>query len=143
MGVSSCAGYTAAARIAPQLMAPPPRRKAGLAVAEVRSRSDAGTSATPENRDHRMSPCLSDGGRTSSAAEFPANREKNWEIRSFWPIFGKTVAKSPTIQGGSRKIPYAREQGIFSAEQGIKVPCSAENREIPAPDTPPVRRFPR
>ena len=28
------------------------------------------------------------------------------------------------------KIPYAREQGIFSAEQGIKVPCSEKNRDI-------------
>jgi hypothetical protein len=27
-------------------------------------------------------------------------------------------------------IPYAGEQGIFSAYQGIKVPCSAEHRDI-------------
>jgi hypothetical protein len=33
------------------------------------------------------------------------------------------------IRGASTKIPHAREQGIFSAEQGIKVPCSAENRD--------------
>jgi len=31
------------------------------------------------------------------------------------------------------KIPYAGEQGIFSAEQGIKVPCSAKNRDVPRP----------
>src|SRR5208337_4297116 len=43
---------------------------------------------------------------------------------------GKTVPKSPTIQGGSRKIPYASEQGDFFAEQGIEVPCWAENRDI-------------
>jgi len=33
------------------------------------------------------------------------------------------------ILGGSRYTPYAGEQGINSAHQGIKVPCSAENRE--------------
>jgi hypothetical protein len=66
----------------------------------------------------------------SSAAEFPANREKCSEFRLFPPIEGKTVAKSPTSLGGSGKIPYAGEQGINSAYQGIKVPCSAENRDI-------------
>ena len=40
------------------------------------------------------------------------------------------MPKSPTILGSSTKIPYASEQGIFLAEQGIKVPCSAKNREI-------------
>jgi hypothetical protein len=34
------------------------------------------------------------------------------------------------ILGDSTKIPYASEQGTFSAEQGINVPCSAENRDI-------------
>jgi len=34
------------------------------------------------------------------------------------------------ILGGSTKIPYASGQGIFLAEQGIKVPCSAENKDI-------------
>jgi hypothetical protein len=47
------------------------------------------------------------------------------------------------IPGIFTKIPYAREQGIFSAEQGIKVPCSAENRDISALGSPPHRRFPR
>jgi hypothetical protein len=46
------------------------------------------------------------------------------------------------IRGGSTKIPYASEQGIFSAEQGIKVPCSCKNRDNLAPDAPPARRFP-
>jgi hypothetical protein len=33
------------------------------------------------------------------------------------------------IRGGSGKLPYAAEQGMNSAEPGIKVPCSAENRD--------------
>ena len=41
------------------------------------------------------------------------------------------------------KIPYASEQGIFSAEQGIKVPCSEKNRDISRLNAPPGRRFPR
>jgi len=64
------------------------------------------------------------------AAQFPANREKSSEFLSFRSIRGKTVPKSPTIRGDSRKIPYAGEQGTNSAEQEIKVPCSAENRDI-------------
>jgi hypothetical protein len=38
------------------------------------------------------------------------------------------------IRIGFAKIPYAGEQGLFSAEQGIKVPCSAENRDYLAAD---------
>ena len=56
-------------------------------------------------------------------------------------IRGKTVPKSPMIRGGSRKIPYAAEQGINSAHQGIKVPCSAENRDISRLMRRLVRRF--
>src|SRR5208337_599290 len=37
--------------------------------------------------------------------------------------------KSPMILGGSGKIPYRSEQGVYFAQQGIKVPCSAENRD--------------
>ena len=61
---------------------------------------------------------------------FPANREQCREISSFPAICGKNAPKSPAIRAGSSKIPYAIEQGINSAEQGIKVPCSAENRDI-------------
>ena len=43
---------------------------------------------------------------------------------------GKTVPKSAAIRGGSGQIPYAGEQGTNSADQGMKVPCSAENRDI-------------
>ena len=42
----------------------------------------------------------------------------------------KTVPKRPMIRGVSRRIPYTAEQGINSAHQGIKVPCSVENRDI-------------
>ena len=45
------------------------------------------------------------------------------------PIRGQTVSNSPMIPGGSSNIPYAAEQGINSPYQGIKVPCSAENRD--------------
>jgi hypothetical protein len=75
------------------------------------------------------------------AAEFPASREKCGEFIAFRPIRRKNVLKSPTIRGGSGKIPYAPEQGINSAELGIKVPCSAENRDIARPDAPLVRRL--
>jgi hypothetical protein len=64
------------------------------------------------------------------ATKFPANREKYREFPAFRPIRGNTGPKNPTIGGGSSKIPYAGDQGIKSAHQGIKVPCSAENRDI-------------
>src|SRR5208283_4046551 len=62
--------------------------------------------------------------------DFLAYREKYRDISSFPANFGKAVPKSPMILGGSSKIPYAGEQRNFSAEQGINVPCSAENTEI-------------
>src|SRR5208283_2607038 len=65
-----------------------------------------------------------------SAAQFPAKRETCSEFLVFRPIRGKTVRKSRTILGSSGKIPYPAEQGINFAEQGIKVPCSVENRDI-------------
>jgi hypothetical protein len=34
------------------------------------------------------------------------------------------------IPGMSGEIPYAGEQGHYSAVQGIKVPCSAECKDI-------------
>jgi hypothetical protein len=34
------------------------------------------------------------------------------------------------IPADSTKIPYAAEQGIFLAEQGIQIPCSAQSRDI-------------
>ena len=73
---------------------------------------------------------LRPGGKPGPRARsFPANRVKCRYFLPFWPIFGKAVLKSPTIRAGSTKIPYAVEQGINSDEQGIKVPCSAENRD--------------
>jgi len=63
-------------------------------------------------------------------AQFPANREKGRELLEFWPIGEEMAPKSPMILGGSGKITYASEQGICFAEQGIKVPCSAVNRDI-------------
>jgi len=55
----------------------------------------------------------------------PCEQAKSRQTRSFPANFGKTVAKSATIRGGSTKIPYPAEQGGFSAEQGTEVPCSA------------------
>jgi len=43
---------------------------------------------------------------------------------------GKPSQKIPAIRGGSSNIPYAAEQGMNSAHQGVKVPCSAENRDF-------------
>ena len=57
-------------------------------------------------------------------------REKCSEFPAFRPIRGTTVPKSPRIGGRSGTIPYAAEQGDFSAHQGNKVPCSAESRDI-------------
>jgi len=88
--------------------------------------------------DKKMAARREEAG-ASSAAEFPADREKSSEFLSFGPIPGEAVPKGPTIRSRSAKIPYAAEQGINSAEQGIKVPCSAENRDI----SRLVRRFPR
>jgi hypothetical protein len=83
-------------------------------------RGEVGTSATERPGE----------ARASSAAEFPANKEKCSEFPAFRPIRGRTVRKSPTILGSSGKIPCAGEQAINSAEQGTKVPSSVENRDI-------------
>jgi hypothetical protein len=69
-------------------------------------------------------------GSRGRRTEFPANREKYSEFPVFRPIRRKAVPKSPAIRGASGKIPYAGEQGDYFAEQGIQVPCSAENRDI-------------
>jgi hypothetical protein len=50
-------------------------------------------------------------------------------VRSFSANFGKTVAKSATISADSGNIPYASEQRHCLADQGIEVPCSADNRD--------------
>ena len=49
---------------------------------------------------------------------------------------GRTVSKSQAIRGGSGKIPYAPKQGMNSAQQGNKVPCSGESRDNSRADTP-------
>jgi hypothetical protein len=65
---------------------------------------------------------------SSTANSLPSG--KNRERLALRPIFGKAVSKSAAIPGCSSNIPYGAEQGILLAEQGIKVPCSAENRDI-------------
>ena len=80
-------------------------------------------------RDLRMRP-LARAGKNSlptgkNAAIFP----------HFGRFRGKTVPKSPTIQDGSSKIPYAGEQGIFSANRELKFPAP--------PKTGMSRHFPR
>jgi hypothetical protein len=64
--------------------------------------------------------------------EFPAYREKCSEILAFRPIFGKSALKESIVSVISIIIPYPAEQGIFWPEQGIQIPCSAENRDISA-----------
>jgi len=58
------------------------------------------------------------------------NTQKRSEVRSFSANFGKTVAKSPRISGDYGKIPYPAEQGHYLADQGTRVRCSADVRDI-------------
>ena len=51
----------------------------------------------------------------------------------FRPNCRQTVPKSATIGGCSGKIPYAVEQGDYSAHQGSNVPCSADNKDNSRP----------
>jgi len=62
--------------------------------------------------------------RTHSTAtglhpEFPDNREINREFFDFGPFSAILIPNRQVNSGGYNKIPYATEQGIFSAEQGI------------------------
>src|SRR5271169_6271201 len=62
--------------------------------------------------------------RTHSTAtglhpEFPDNREINREFFDFGPFSAILIPNRRVNSGGYNKIPYATEQGIFSAEQGI------------------------
>jgi hypothetical protein len=75
-------------------------------------RGEVGTSATERPGE----------ARASSAAEFPANKEKCSEFPAFRPIRGRTVRKSPTILGSSGKIPCAGEQGFFLPNREFKFP---------------------
>jgi hypothetical protein len=54
-----------------------------------------------------------------SPAEFPANREKNREFRQICPLCEILKADTRAISKAFSQIPYATEQGIISAEQGI------------------------
>jgi hypothetical protein len=65
--------------------------------------------------------------------EFPANREKNREVGSFWPN-RRFIALGNTNETSWLRIkfPVQSEQGINSAEQGIYSRKSLENREFPA-----------
>ena len=49
---------------------------------------------------------------------FPACREKSREFLVFRPKTGKIVAKRPSISVSCARIPCARAQGNFAAEQG-------------------------
>lgn len=52
------------------------------------------------------------------------------KISFFGPRLAKTIPKRSRIPGVCTKIPCAGEQGIFSAEQGIKSARSEESREF-------------
>ncbi|MGA9456690.1 MAG: hypothetical protein WBV43_14615 [Pseudolabrys sp.] len=56
-----------------------------------------------------------------STPEFPANREKNREFRQIRPLCEILKADTRANSKVSSEIPYATEQGIISAEQGILV----------------------
>jgi len=54
-----------------------------------------------------------------SPARFPASREKNREFRQIRPLCEILKANTRAISKGFSQIPYATEQGIISAGQGI------------------------
>jgi hypothetical protein len=54
-----------------------------------------------------------------STSEFPANREINREFRQIRPLCKILKANTRAISKAFSKIPYATEQEIISAEQGI------------------------
>jgi hypothetical protein len=56
-----------------------------------------------------------------STPKFPANREINREFRRICPLCEVLKANTRAISKAFSKIPYAPEQGIISAEQGILV----------------------
>jgi hypothetical protein len=97
-----------------------------------------GRSQAFEHAERGLRRSESRGPRTE---EFPGKREICIELIAFRPILGKTGQKSPMIRAGSAKIPYSTEQGIFSAEQGIQIPCSAESRDISRLTRRPSGRF--
>ena len=56
-----------------------------------------------------------------STHEFPANREINREFHRNRTFGANLKADTRANSKASREIPYAGEQGIISAEQGILV----------------------
>ena len=54
-----------------------------------------------------------------SAAQFPANREKNRDFRNSLLFLGPDAARVPMIWGHESRIPYSLEQGFFQKDQGI------------------------
>jgi hypothetical protein len=56
-----------------------------------------------------------------SILKFPANREKNREFRQIRPLYEILKADTRANSKVSSEIPYATEQGIIWAEQGILV----------------------
>ena len=54
-----------------------------------------------------------------STPEFPANREINREFHQIGPLCKIRKADTRADSKASSEIPYATEQGILPAEQGI------------------------
>jgi len=54
-----------------------------------------------------------------STLKFPANREKNREFRRIRPLSAILKAHTRANSKACSEIPYATEQGIISAKQGI------------------------
>jgi hypothetical protein len=54
-----------------------------------------------------------------SISKFPANREINREFHRIRPLGAILKADMRAISKAFSQIPYATEQGIISAEQGI------------------------
>jgi energy-coupling factor transporter ATP-binding protein EcfA2 len=72
---------------------------------------------------NRLCAGLRGGGRTPprpvSNTKFPDNREINREFFDFGPFWAILASNRRANSDGYNGIPYATEQGIFSAEQGM------------------------
>lgn len=54
-----------------------------------------------------------------SAAQFPGNRENNWEFCKIVASRAAATANNAVVTGLSTRIPYSEEQGSILAEHGI------------------------
>jgi hypothetical protein len=58
---------------------------------------------------------------TVSTLKFPANREKNREFRRICPFDARLKANTRARSEVYSEIPYTKDQGIISEEQGNRL----------------------